>query len=240
MHVCWLAALLPLVVLLGCTPGIQAAGESIVHMFKPSARGQESALDPNFSYLRVTRGRHTGLLWRGSIERSPDGPIEVYYSGTGEVLRLQNGRVVSALGLTTEWRRVELAGAPTWAALAEASGPISFQRFRDVMPGYRANLRDDLTIRAIPPPSSSGLLGAEPRELRWFEERSAGSTLVQRLSAARPAPLPAARYAVAMQGRDATVTYSEQCLAADLCFTWERWSAAIQAARRGSRRPPPE
>jgi hypothetical protein len=31
------------------------------------------------------------------------------------------------------------------------------------------------------------------------------------------------------------VVYGEQCLAADLCFTWQRWSTELQQAQAVSR-----
>ena len=111
-------------------------------------------LDPDFVYLRVTRGKHVGLLWRGNIERTPAGDTEVYYSGSGEVVRLRHGLVVGALGTNTEWRRVEMP-TPQWAAVAAAGESQPFERVRDVMPGYRTGVRDRLVMKVIAAPSST-------------------------------------------------------------------------------------
>ena len=208
----------------GCTPGMNAAVQSArVVVFGP---GDQDArpLDPNFAYLRVTRGRHVGLLWRGSMESSPIAPIEVYYSSTGEVVRLQNGRVVGALGLETEWRRVEIA-APPWDVVAASATSVPFVRTRDVMPGYRAGIRDRLIMRVIPAPNRSALRARDPGALTWFEEVEHQPRF--HLPGTPTDTLPATRYAVDFRsGKEPVVVYSEQCLAADLCFTWQRWPAA--------------
>jgi hypothetical protein len=188
-------------------------------------------LDPKFAYLRVTRDSHVGLLWRGSMETNRAGPIEVYYSGTGEVVRLQHGRLIGAVGLTTEWRQVEVT-APAWAAVAAARDAQPVVRVRDVMPGYRTGVRDELLLKVIPAPARSALQGVAPDTLTWFEESAAHTTggRLRSLRGAAPETLPPARYAVELRGGQETVVYSEQCLAREFCFTWQRWSAALQQA----------
>ena len=226
---CYAAALAATVLALtGCSRGMSAAVESLRHVVQRGGEADSTPLDPKFAYLRVTRGNHVGLLWRGSVERNPAGPVEVYYSGTGEVVRLQNGRLVGALGLTTEWRRVEVA-PPAWSAVAASRQSSRFVRVRDVMPGYRSGVRDELVLRVIAPPSRSALQRVDPATLTWFEEsveRRGGF----RLPGTPSDTLPTARYAVDLRGRQETVVYAEQCLAPDLCFTWQRWSGALQQA----------
>ena len=206
-------------ILAGCASGTQAIVDSVRQAVK---RGDDAVpLDPKFAYLRVTRGRHVGFLYHGSTERSPEGPIEVFYSGSGEVVRLQNGRVVGALGLAAEWRKVSIAPR-SWTAIAQGGQQESFVRVRDAMPGYRTGIREDVVVRAIPAPSGGALRGVDPQTLTWFEE-------IVVSPGASSERLPRARYAVDLKGKE-LVVYAEQCLAPDLCFTWQRWSAAIQAA----------
>jgi hypothetical protein len=212
-------------VLGGCTTSMGAAIDSLKYIAARSGQADTAKLDPEFDYLRVTRGSHVGLLWRGNIEQAPVAPIEVYYSGSGEVLRLQNGRLVGALGLATEWRRVEV-NAPAWRVVAGAGQSPPFVRVRDVMPGYRANVRDELRLGVIDPPSRSGLQRLDPKALTWFEETVARPGGLRFRSA--PQVLPPARYAVDLSGGKETVIYSEQCLSPEFCFTWQRWTAAMQ------------
>jgi hypothetical protein len=85
----------------------------------------------------------------------------------------------------------------------------------------------------IDAPSRSALRGVDPARLTWFEERiqpADRAGLLRRESGADA--LPPAKYAVEIAGDKETVVYSEQCLAKDFCFTWQRWSAAMQEAQQ--------
>jgi len=185
----------------------------------------EVSLDPNFEYLRVTRGAHVGWMWLGNTERSSAGPVYVYYSKPGEILRIQNGRIVGAMGLTTEWQNVSVSAVP-WRATAESARSIPVERVRDVMPGYRAGVRDQLEVRVIPAPSANKLLRLDPNALTWFEER-----MQKAASGSTATALPPAKYAVDLADSRETVVYAEQCLAQDVCFTWQRWSASMQPVK---------
>ena len=151
------------------------------------------------------------MIW-SAVDSSPTGPIEVWYASDGELIRLNNGRLAGNTGLQPEWRNVTLPKFPAWAALASQAQPFRWERVRDVMPGYRYGVRDKLVLSVIPAPSSSGLIGIDPKQLVWFEERMEATT---------EEPLPPARYAV--QGD--RVVYGEQCVSRESCFKWQRWPA---------------
>lgn len=200
-------------------------------------RGDGSAgarLNPDFRYLRVTIAGRAVFLALGNEDIDPRGPVEVWYSAEREVLRLQNGRLIGAVGLTAEWRNVVLPVLPPWSALARRDQAFRWTRLRDVMPGYRFGLLDAMSLRVIPQPGRSELQGVDPQRLTWFEERVesgrvAGLAAVFGNGIGADAVLPPARYAVEFQGGLETVVYGEQCLAADLCFTWQRWPAPPQS-----------
>jgi len=218
----------------GCTGGMGAAVESLK---QAAGRGPAAAtppLDPKFVYLRVTRGKHVGLMWRGSLERSAEGTIEVFYSGSGEVVRLRNGRLVGALGLNTEWRQVD-EPALVWRAVAKAGRSTPFVRTRDVMPGYRTAVRDELALKVVAAPERSALQVLDPKSLTWFEETVSvpGATRMPLLTSDNDT-VPAARFAADFAGEEEVVVYGEQCLARDFCFTWQRWSTAMQQAATAS------
>lgn len=178
-------------------------------------------LDPQFAYLRVTSGKNIAFIALGYVDAHPRGPVEVWYSAKQEVIRLQNGRLVGAVGLLTEWRQVQMPALPSWRELAQKAGPHSWTRTRDVMPGYRYNLIDRLQVTAVSPPAQSQLVGIAPASLRWFEE-----SLVPDPETGRVAEtLPPARYAVEFSGDTGRVVYAEQCLSVELCITWQRWRA---------------
>ncbi|HEX2825355.1 MAG TPA: hypothetical protein VHP37_03340 [Burkholderiales bacterium] len=216
-------AVAALLALPACTGGFSAVVQSMREVLPKSASTDSAALDPRLEYIRVTRGKQVAMLWRGSVEQAPAGRIDVYYSGLGEVIRVQNGRIVGALGLTTEWRGAEVS-APSWTAAAGAAEASRVVRTRDVMPGYISGLTEELALRRIAAPSSTALRAVAPESLTWFEER------VTQSAGSGSNVLPPARYAVDLSSAGGTVVYAEQCLATDLCFSWQRWSAALQQA----------
>ena len=211
--------------------------DAVVATVRTAVQGPPSIdsarLNPNFRYLRVTIGGRVVFLALGNVDSHPQGPVEVWYSAQREVIRIQNGRVVGAVGLTTEWRNVSLLEMPSWSVVARAQQPVQWVRIRDVMPGYRFGVRDALVLRVIPLPEKSALQGLDPQSLSWFEERvqperraDYAARLLTGLSAEKM--LPPARYAVELSEGRETVVYGEQCLAAELCFTWQRWTPKKQ------------
>ena len=224
-----LAALL---LLSACSTGTSTVVASLLSVGLPAPSVDTFPLDPTFRYIRTTHGGHVGFAWLGHTERSPDGPVEVYYSSSGEVLRINAGRVVGAAGFKTEWRRVSVP-RPSWAAIASAAVPTPLTRVRDVMPGYRFGVEDDLVVRVVPAPAKSAIRAVAAESLTWFEESTAspgGESVRRALFSADGADtwLPPARYGVDLTAGREQVVYAEQCLSADLCLSWQRWSAAMQ------------
>jgi len=209
-----------------CSSDMGAIVDTIRTAVRRDAGAEGARLDPNFRYLRVTIGGRTVFVARGGVEKHPQGPIESYFSAEREVIRFQNGRLVGAVGTTTEWRRVSLPDLPAWSVLAKAGKPLQWERVRDVMPGYRHGVRDALVLQVVPPPSRSELKEVDPQSLIWFEERSRSEGIAG-LAALRghfaEGALPPARYAVEIRDGAEAVVYGEQCLAPGLCFTWQRW-----------------
>ena len=213
----------------GCAPSTNAVFQSLQYAVQSDSTIAGVRLNPNLRYLRVTIEGRTVLLALGFVEQDSRGPIEVWYSAQREVLRLQNGRMVGAIGLTTEWRNVVVPELLPWPALARVEGQTHWMRVRDVMPGYRFGVRDTLALQVAAPPPKSALRDIDPQSLTWFEERTEPQA-----SGGRPAPersLPVARYAVSFRNSAGTAIYGEQCLKADLCFTWQHWPAMPQGAK---------
>lgn len=201
--------------------GCQSSG--VMQTLQTAVRGavapQSSALNPAFAYLRVTTGKRTAFLALGYVEPHLQGPVEVWYSAEREMIRLQHGRLIGAAGTLTEWREVRMPVLPSWRALADRGGVYSWQRTRDVMPGYQFNVVDTLQLRVIAPPLRHQLVGIVPASLTWFEES------VTAAAGRGDGALPPARYAVEFSGDSERVVYAEQCLSAEFCFSWQRWRA---------------
>ena len=231
-----LAAVLSMVATLcACAPATNAILQTLPYAYGGNASVDSARLNPNFRYLRLTIDGRVVLLAQGNVDNHPQGPIEVWYSAEREVLRFQNGRLVGAVGLTTEWRNVALPNLPSWAAAAGSGQDFRWTRTRDVMPGYRYGVKDDLWLRVVPQSERSALKDLDSQRLTWFEERiqAAPVAWLSRVlgnSSAADLPLPPARYAVEFRDGGETVVYGEQCLAAKLCFTWQRWPVLDQSS----------
>ncbi len=169
-------------------------------------------LHPDRQYLRVAVSGRTALMVLGYRDSDPAGWIDTWYSREGETLRLQNGRIIGTAGLETDWRSVRFLNLPTWQTLQQ-EGRGAFRRERDEMPGYRFGIAEDLNVRRLVLPEDTELLGWEPKELEWFEERKVGAG----------GTAPPDLYALTGKGNTLRVVYSEQCLSPTLCLAWQEW-----------------
>lgn len=199
----------------GCSSDGQAMWQTLGTARQSALAADRARLDPALSYLRVTGAGQTALLVLGYVDPSPAGPVEVWYTGERQVIRLAQGRLAGASGLPVDWSAVVLPPLPAWGDLLAREAPLEWVRQRDTSPGYRFGAKDRLELRPVPAGRAGALIGRDPAALRWFEERSAEGTL------------PPARYAVdpAAPGGPAVV-YGEQCLDATFCLTWQRWPPA--------------
>ncbi len=207
------------VLLSACSSGTNPVVQTMQYFSRPD-ESANTILNPNFRYLRVVVEGRVAFLALGNVDRDARGTIEVWYSAEREVLRLQNGRLAGAAGLSTEWRSVMLPALPSWSELSRSEIPTHWVRTRDVMPGYHFGIRDTLVLQRLPVPPKSNLRELNAGALVWFEERGGNEddAFIQ--------VLPPARYAVEMQGEKGIVVYGEQCLAPELCFSWQYWPPA--------------
>lgn len=187
------------------------------------AEADTAVLNPAFTYLRVTNDKSVALVVLGYVDNSPQPGTEVWYSGDKNTLRLWRGRLAGTAGLTTDWRAVRFAEVPTWRQAMQ--GGVRYQRQRDVMPGYAIDVRETVELVPVSAPERSPLVGAAApaaSRLQWFEERT--------VPQGQAAGLPTARFAVDLSGPQERVVYSEQCLNATLCLTFQAWPAPLAAA----------
>jgi len=171
-------------------------------------------LNPQYRYLRVTVNHKSALLVLGYTEEHLEGQIEIWYSDSGQVLRLQNGRVLGTLGLETDWLNVNYNPLPTWQEIAQHS-PISYQRKHYQMPGYRYGILESLSISPIPAPAKSEIVSIPGKELRWYEEVNSSHPDLSLLS----------RFAVLEKDGEFKVMYGDQCLSPRFCLAWQVWPA---------------
>jgi len=171
-------------------------------------------LNPNFRYLRVTVKGRSLLMVLGYKDSNVEGPIETWYSSEGEVIQMQNGRILATFGLETDWRSVRQLNLPSWKNLLALSS-VKFTRQLDEMPGFRYGILQTMHLYKIPTPGNALLVGLAPSELIWYEEKVLDS----------PHGLSSARYGLRMRDGVAEVVYADQCLSKDFCFSWQIWPA---------------
>ncbi len=212
--------LLIICILSGCSPQSSALLTTAKSTLRGSRASQAVALNPAYHYLRTTVARQTLYLALGSTETTPGGVIETWYSATGEIVRMGRGRIISTSGLPVDWREVREVDVPTWKSALIRT--MYYKRERDIMPGYRLSIHDSVTLKAILPPKHSSLVGRDANSLYWFEESTHTLDIGM--------PIPAARYAVDFSNAGERVIYSEQCLSARLCLTFQVWDAQDNSA----------
>lgn len=208
---CRLRIALPVVLLLlltGCTSGGMALRDSLQSAF--GAETQAPALRSDLSYLRVGHSGQYAYLVLGYTEPHADGEVEVWYSAAAEVIRLQNGRVIATAGLALDWRAARVTPPTDWQRIP-AEG-LAYARELDQMPGYRYGVRQSLLLRPIATPADVPLLRARAAELSWFEETPVGASA---------GALPPVRFGVDLRQTPPRVRYSEQCLSASRCYSFE-------------------
>lgn len=185
---------------------------------------QDVKLNPLYRYLRVeAQGHLPVLLVLGYLDAHPQGDIEVWYSAQGEVIKIQNGRIVGTVGLGIDWRAVRFPSAPpVWSEIPTQGG--AYQRLRDEMPGHRSAISDRLEIKPWPglPPIAlpTSLSVDQARSYAWFRELTVNT---------HAQPLPPAWFAWGLHRGQPTVVYSEQCLSASFCLRLQPWPVQKEA-----------
>lgn len=193
----------------GCASGTDAMVETLkqgLNVFPPAAA---KPLDPQFQYLRTTIDGRVLFLVLGYLEKSEGGDIETWYSGAGEVIQLQNGRIRSTAGLGVNWRNVTIA--PEFGSARWPEKSTQYRRRRDVTPGHVFGIREQVILTASAAPVGHDFQGPLPDDARWYRESVRGSGI------------PVAWFAVRGQGDEAKVIFSRQCLSPDLCLSFQPW-----------------
>ncbi|MBK9624914.1 MAG: YjbF family lipoprotein [Rhodocyclaceae bacterium] len=204
-----------LLALLACISGCTSLTSVLKLGSRSEAAAESLPLNSELKYLRVSVAGSVALLVLGYVDTDPQGDIETWYSAKGEVIKLQRGRIIGTIGLTTDWREVRSSAIPKWGDLP-ATG-FEYQRERDEMPGYRMGVRERITLARISAPTNSRLRSLDSSRLLWFEETAVGD----RDSAKRPPD----RFAVQPESDANTVVYAEQCISPILCIAWQKWPA---------------
>ena len=219
---CWV-----LLSLTGCAAGLGTEWVTLVSAVRGDFAADKlqripHAPNPAYTYLRVELdGFPPAMMVLGYVDAHPLGPIEVWYSAQGEVIKTQNGRLVGSTGLPLDWAGVRFtAGPPPWAAVAQ--GGASFTRVHDELPSYRFGIVDQVAVMPVPGFNEGSLPFTLPASLpragvvayHWFRESVASGP---------SAALPDSWFAVGQYLGQTAVVYSRQCLRPDYCMHLQRW-----------------
>lgn len=195
------AVLLCLTACAGFNPVTDTAG----YFFQSSVSAQEKRYVPGFEYLEVEwQGRKSAMAlgYRSLNSAQTD---EHWYTSQGEMLKLQNGRIVQVLGMTREVRRLS-TNTPPWTNLISHKLPVVWSQTKDVMPDYRFGLQEFVITQQMNPTSAEQSLikGAT----HWIAEE------IKSKDATGKTWIYQQKFALAND----RVIYSEQCIARDMCF----------------------
>jgi hypothetical protein len=202
--------------LVACAPGSSAILDTVGHIV-PRSGSPEFVLVPGVDYLRVNADGRMVLLAKAFTVPYEmtwgTAMADIWFSAEKETLTLAEGRLVSTGGLSLDWRRVRYEGLPDWHTVMASHGEFHYWRERDVMPGYRYGIREQMRLARIAPDKSARPM-ARGEDVQWFEESVVSSPAEN---------IPPTRYAVrSVPGSQPTVVAGNFCLSPSLCFRWER------------------
>jgi hypothetical protein len=189
---------------------------TLAQAFDSGQNIDQQPLNPQLDYLRVSLNGRVALMVLGYREQAMQGLVDTWYSVDGEVLKLQNGRLVSTAGFALDWRDVRYQNLPTWSE-ASADTQRVFVRTRDQMPKYRFGITEQIAIYPIAAPKDAKLAGISATQLHWVEEKVL----------AVPHGLASARFGLHTHAGVTQVIYGEQCLTESMCIAWQKWPARL-------------
>jgi len=210
----WVFYCLGLALISAC--GHTPVTRTLVDAFDSGQNIDQLPLNPQLDYLRVSLNGQVALMVLGYREHTQQGPVDTWYSSQGEVLKLQNGRILSTVGLALDWRDVRYQNLPTWLEASTNTQRVFF-RVRDQMPGYRFGITEQIAINPITAPKDAKLAGVSAVQLRWLEEKVVSS----------PNGLASARFGLHTHAGVTQVIYGEQCLTESICIAWQKWPVRL-------------
>lgn len=182
---------------------------------------QSASLNTASWYLKVQApDSPPALLAFGYLEPQTTPPTEVWFSGSGQYIKLRAGRIVATFGLSgTNWQNTHVNPAwPEWSAVSQGGSTLT--RTRSTLPAYHFGIQEQLRIDAIDKPTQAlaslmpGATDDKAHNWRWFRE-----SVVSRDGN----PLPPSLFATAYIQGTVVVAFSRQCLSEDFCLQLMRW-----------------
>ena len=201
-----------------------------------AAQIEKSPLKNNLSYLRVNINGLDVLLVKGYVDSDSRGPIDVWYSSDGSVMRIQQGRYLGSIGFDQNWQEVTRQDAPGLDFILNSElsqsvkNPItpikSVKKYFSnqsyvAMPSYLV-MRDERisgVISSTVPDSipSSIKKYLNNKDLIWVAETPQPNDLFKKKGASF------AWYGFVKNKDGFEQVVGQQCLSKDFCITWTPW-----------------
>lgn len=198
-----------------CTSNFSAAYDMYQGLKKPDPnRFASFALNPNFQYLEVHTPGAQAMMVLGYVTNPAQQPaIQTWYDSEQQLLRLQNGFLMSLTGVANtisntqyNWaganpQGVQLPTSKTYSQpnqqVFDKTVALQFEAVAPATVNTKNSLLRQRLLNASQPTS-------EP--LQWFKEVPASEN-----------PVPFSLYAFAANGRP---VYGSQCLSPNSCVEW--------------------
>ena len=183
---------------------------------------QYSQVQQGYEYILVDANGHSALMALGSrvslseLGSQKTSMYEYWYTSTGEMLLLIDGRISKALGFTHEIRS-QTQSAPSWESVVESINELIWHRKLDLMPGFRYGLQNNVsTYKIVFPKDAPEFV---PLTAQWIAD------LVESKSIEGGKWWYLQRFAVV----NGIVLYSEQCVDKGLCLSIRKLGIVVPA-----------
>lgn len=177
---------------------------------------QASALDSRSKYLYLDTGAARAFMMLGDTRSDALGPIEYWYGSGGEILALQNGRIVGASGLGVDWKGVRMDLSPDARA---------YTRSHDELPSHRYGIMTRYSVELAPavPDEVRAQRQGMAKRIGQPQAAESDSTTLWRID--EPWSGKASdRVGVLLRSvpQGWLAVYGQQCLSETLCLKWYR------------------
>ncbi len=220
----------------GCSSQTDAAWKTMQMGFRNEAAQIEKAhLKNDLTYLRANINGLEVLLVKGYVDSSLQGPVDVWYSSDGSVMRIQHGRYLGSIGFDQNWHEVSRNDAPNLdmllnSVMSPSNNPntpiVNTKKYFStqsyvVMPSYLV-MRDERissVLSASPPESipSSFKKYLQNKDLIWVFESPQPSDIFKRKGGSF------AWYGFVKNTGGFEQVIGQQCLSKESCITWMPW-----------------
>lgn len=203
----WVLITVSLQFLSACASGLSGGLSTLVNEVRSSpSSARQTPLKTGIRYLLVENNHREALMvWVGN-EVGPMGPITIWVSSDGVVLRLTRGRLVGISEPSRQWRLISESSLVPNDGLLQAS---HFSQTTDEQPGYRFGVLRTVTKTLLK--DNTQAPSWLPQGLQWEQELDVATGKRLALNGYfRP---------------DGEIVAGQRCIHPRWCLQWQTWPA---------------